>query len=77
MVAPASTFTLLGMALEEKPRLGRGAVASYKKAGLVLTGKPGAGERSRKQLATWQDLKVLTIFDSYSFPSYDGPTCCN
>jgi hypothetical protein len=68
------------MALEEKPRLGGGAVASYKKAGLVLAGadrRPGAGERNRKQLATWQDLKVLTIFDSYSFSSYDGPTCCN
>ena len=32
VVAPASTFTLLGMALEEKPKLGLGAVASYKKA---------------------------------------------
>jgi len=38
VVAPASTFTLLGMALEEKPRLGRGAVASYKKALQLLRG---------------------------------------
>ena len=39
MVAPASTFTLLGMALEEKPKLGKGAVASYKKAPLWAMGQ--------------------------------------
>jgi len=38
VVAPASTFTLLGMALEEKPKLGLGAVASYKKALQLLKG---------------------------------------
>ncbi|CAK9031117.1 Hypothetical protein SCF082_LOCUS19504 [Durusdinium trenchii] len=32
VVAPASTFVLLGMALEEKPKLGLGALASYKKS---------------------------------------------
>lgn len=56
MVAPASTFTLLGMALEEKPRLGRGAVASYKKAGLVLTGDPGLVKEIG---SNWQHGKTL------------------
>ena len=36
VVAPASTFVLLGMALEEKPKLGLGALAAYKKAGWEL-----------------------------------------
>ena len=57
MVAPASTFTLLGMALEEKPRLGRGAVASYKKA-------PGTDERRRRGMAMTSDW-VLDDLDFY------------